>query len=79
MESQWEPLCVQCLRVSIPPALKLRQMDMSSLTCAQIWVRAVHMKVGGMGGGGGGVRRKQVCSRVDSEEQTDNNNNNNEL
>ena len=35
----------------------LRQMDMGSLTGAQMWVRAVHMN---------GVRHKQVCT-VDSE------------
>ena len=39
-------LCMQCFRVSIPPAVRpfffLRQMDMGSLTCAQIWVRVVH-------------------------------------
>ena len=43
--------CVQCFRVSIPPDARhtlLRQMDMGSLTCAQIWVRAVHTK-GGQG------------------------------
>ena len=43
------PPCVQCFRVSIPPAVRptlLRQMDMGSLTCAQIWVRAVHTKGG---------------------------------
>ena len=36
---------VQCFRVSIPPTVKptlLRQIDIESLTCAQIWVRAVH-------------------------------------
>ena len=56
--------CVQCFRVSIPPAVRptlLRQMDMGSLTCAQICLRAVHMK--------GLVRHKQVCTRVDSEGQ----------
>ena len=56
------PVCsVFC--VSIPPAVRptlLRQMDMRSLTCAQIWVHAVHMK---------GVRHKQVCTRVHSERQ----------
>ena len=39
--------CVHCFRVFIPPAVMptlLRQMDMGSLTCAQIWVRAVHAK-----------------------------------
>ena len=42
--------CVQCFHVSIPPAVRptpLRRMDMgSSLTCAQIWVRAVHTEGG---------------------------------
>ena len=36
--------CVQCFRVSKPPAMMptlLRQMDMGSLTCAQIWVRII--------------------------------------
>ena len=40
---------VQCFHVSIPPAARtilLRQMDMGSLTCAHIWVRAVHTKGG---------------------------------
>ena len=39
--------CVRCFRVSIPPAVRpalLRQMDIGSLTCAQIWVRSVHTK-----------------------------------
>ena len=39
--------CVQYFRVSIPPAVRptlLRHMDMGPLTCAQIWVRAVHTK-----------------------------------
>ena len=43
------PHYVQCFRVSIPPAVRLtllRQMDMGSLTCAQIWVLAVHAKGG---------------------------------
>ena len=43
------PPCVQCLRVSIPPAVRptlLRQIRMESLTCAQVWVRAVHAKGG---------------------------------
>ena len=42
--------CVHCFCVSIPPAVKptlLRQMDMGSLMCAQIWVHAVH--TGGSG------------------------------
>ena len=41
--------CVQCFHVFIPSAVRpalLRQMDMGSLTCAQIWVRAVHMNGG---------------------------------
>ena len=41
--------CVQCFRVFIPPAVRptlLRQMDMGSLTCAHIRVRAVHTKRG---------------------------------
>ena len=58
--------CVGGFRVSITPTLMptvLRHMDMGSLTCAQIWVRArIHPKGGG--GGGGGVRHKEV---VDSE------------
>ena len=40
-------VCYFC--VSIPPAVRpflLRQMDMVSLTCAHIWVRAVHTKWG---------------------------------
>ena len=44
--------CVQYFRVSVPPAVRptlSRQMDIGSLTCAQIWARAVHTK----GGGGG--------------------------
>ena len=38
------------LLLSIPPAVRpsrLRQMDMGSLTRAQIWVRAVHTKGAG--------------------------------
>ena len=53
--------CVQCFRVSVPPAVRptlLRQMDMGSLTCEQIWVRPVHTKRE--------VRHKHVCTRVDS-------------
>ena len=41
--------CVQCFCVSIPLAVRptlLQQMDIGSLTCAQTWVRAVHMKRG---------------------------------
>ena len=37
----------------------LRQMDMGSLTCAQMWVRAEHRKAD--------LRYKQVCTRVYSE------------
>ena len=43
----WFCSCVQRFCVSIPPAVRptlLRQMDMGSLTCTQIWVRAVHTK-----------------------------------
>ena len=39
--------CVQSFRVSIPPTVRptlLQRIDMGSLTCAQIWVRAVHTK-----------------------------------
>ena len=39
--------CVQCFRVSVPQAVRptlLRQMNMGSLTCAQMCVRAVHTK-----------------------------------
>ena len=42
--------CVRCFGVFIPPAVRptlLRQIDMEYLTCAQIWVRAVHSKGGG--------------------------------
>ena len=48
------------------PSLALRQLDMGSLiTCAQIWVHAVHTK--------GGQVFKLVCTRADSEGQkTDN-------
>ena len=48
--------CMQCFHIFIPPAVRptlLRQMDMGSLTDAQIWVLAVHTK-----GGGAGVRHK---------------------
>ena len=41
--------CVQYFRASIPPAVRstlLGQMDIESLTCAYIWVRALHMKGG---------------------------------
>ena len=54
----------QCFRVFIPLSVRLtllQQMDMGSLTCAQIWVRAVHTRTG--------VRHKQTCTRVDSEGQ----------
>ena len=49
--------CVQCFCVSIPSAVRLTilQLNMGSLTCARIWVHAIHMK---------GVRHKQVCTRV---------------
>ena len=33
---------------------------MGSLTCAHVWVRAIHMK---------GIRQRHVCTRVDSERQ----------
>ena len=41
------PPCVQCFRVSIPPAVRptlLRQIEMGSLTCAPILVRVRHMR-----------------------------------
>ena len=41
--------CMQCFRVSIPLTVRptlLRQMDMGSLTWAQIWVLAAHTKGG---------------------------------
>ena len=41
--------CVQRFRVFIRPVMRptlLWQMDMGSLTCARIWVRAVHTKAG---------------------------------
>ena len=41
---------VQCFPVPIPPTVRsvlLRQMDTGSLTCAHIWVSAVHTKGGG--------------------------------
>ena len=40
---------MQCFFGTLPPAVwptLLRQMDMGSLTCAQIWVRAAHTKGG---------------------------------
>ena len=55
---------MQYLCVSIPPAVRptlLRQMDRGSLTCAQIWVRAITHEAGSM--------YKQVCTRVNSEGQ----------
>ena len=61
--------CVQCFCVSITPAVRptlSRQMDTTgSVTCAQIWVCAVHTKTWrgrGGGGGGGQAQKKQVCS-----------------
>ena len=39
--------CVQCFRVSIPSAARptlLRQMDIGSLTCEQLWVRDADTK-----------------------------------
>ena len=65
-------LPVFCFRVSIPPAVRLsplRQMDMGSLTCAQIWMRAKHKK--GRGGWVVVVKHRQVCTRVDSETHWD--------
>ena len=41
------PPSVQSFRVSIPPGVRptlLRQMDMGSLTCVQMWVLAEHRK-----------------------------------
>ena len=57
--------CVQCFRVSIPPAVVptlLRHVDMRSLTCAQL-------KFGCVPYTEREVRHKQVCTRVDSEGQ----------
>ena len=62
---------------SLPPAVMrtlLRQMDIGSVTCGQMWVHAVHTKgvgVGGGGGegggqGGGGGRHEQVCTMFNS-------------
>ena len=56
------PLC--CFHVTIPPAVRpalLRQMDMGSLTCAQIWMHAIHMK--------GGHAQASVHNSLDSEWQ----------
>ena len=54
----------RCLFPAVSPTL-LRQMDMDSLTCAQIWARAAHTKRGP------GII-KHVCPRVDSERQKQN-------
>ena len=45
-----------CFHTTDCVAYSLKKMDMESLTCAQMWVRAVHTK---------GVRHKQVCTRDD--------------
>ena len=47
------------ISLAVRPTL-LSQMNMGSLTCAQIWVHAIHTR---------GVWHKQVCTRVDSEGQ----------
>ena len=51
---------MQYLCVIIPPAVRptlLQHMDLGSLTCARIWVRAIHAKGG------------QALTRVESEGQ----------
>ena len=57
---------MQYFCVTVPPAVRgltlLGQMGMGSLTCAQIWVRAVHTKWQS-------GTTKQVCTRIDSEGQ----------
>ena len=57
----WFFSCTLYFRVSIPPAAKptpFQQMDIGSLTCAKMWVRAVDTK---------GGQAQHVCTRVDSE------------
>ena len=73
-------LSVHCFRVSIPPAARptlLRRMDMGSLTCAQIWVRAVNAKwcvcvcawgEGGVGVGGKGEQAQTSLHKSSPEE-----------
>ena len=41
----------------------LRQMNMGSLACAQLWVRAVHLEVGGVGGESGTNQSAQELTR----------------
>ena len=51
---------VQCFHVSTPPAVRptiLRQMDMGSLTCAQMWAVPYTRRR---------VRHKQVCTTQES-------------
>ena len=59
--------CVQCFRVSIPPAVRhtlLQQMDIRSLTC-------LVDKFGGVPYTQRGIRHKQVCTRVVSDSETE--------
>ena len=59
---------MQYFCVTLPLIVRpLPQMDVGSLTCAQLWVRAVHTPSGKKGGRG--VRQKQICTQVDSEGQ----------
>ena len=60
------PVCCVFIPLDVRPAL-LRQMDMESLTWAQISVHAVLIRRGERGGVGV-VRHKQVCTRVDLED-----------
>ena len=39
-------------------------MDMGSLTCAQLWVCAVHTNGGGGGGGGGRARTNKSAQKL---------------
>ena len=48
--------------LAVRPTLS-RQMDMESLMCAQIWVRAVHTKWGGGGGGGTNKSAQELIQR----------------
>ena len=57
--------CMQYFCVSIPPAVRptvIRQMDMGSLTCAHMWVRAVYTR---KGGGSGTKKSAQELTRRD--------------
>ena len=61
-------LCVQCFRVFTPPAVRpspLRQIDMGSLTCAQTWVRALHIYIYTRKGGQGTNKSAQELARRD--------------